>query len=128
VRGLSENIYSYSWYTLDNTWRYSGLLNSENNPKPVYFAYQQLLIRLNATSYRGPYTYGAGIEAYAFNYRNQQIHVIWSRIDTSYTITLPQVEFVAAYTRNGASITPTPIGSNYQIQVTFEPIYLIRSH
>jgi hypothetical protein len=128
VRGFSENIYSYIWYTLDDTWRYGGLLDSELNPRPVYFAYQQLITRLHGATYSGSYTYGDGIDAYAFDYRNQQIHVIWSRTDTSHTINLPKSEFVAAYTIYGASITPTSVGSDYQIQVTFEPIYLIRSH
>jgi hypothetical protein len=128
VRGFNGNIYSYIWYTLDDTWRYGGLLNNENNPRLSYLAYQQLIIHLRGTSYNGPYTYGAGIEAYAFDYMNQQIHVIWSMTDTSHSINLPKSEFVAAYTRDGASITPTPIGSDYQLQVTFDPIYLIRSH
>lgn len=127
VRGLSENISSYIWYTLNEGWRYSGLLNGANEPKPVYFALQQLIIRLDGATYNGPFTYGAGIEAYAFDDQTQHIHVIWSMTDTSYTITLPQSEFIAAYTRDGVSITPTPYGSDYQIPVQFEPIYLNRT-
>lgn len=127
MRGFSENISSYIWYTLSPAWRYGSLLDDALDPRPAYFAYQQLIIRLRETIYIGPVTYGDGIEAYAFDNRTQQIQVIWSITNTDYTITLPQSEFIAAYTRDGTTITPTPHGSDYQIPVQFEPIYLVRS-
>ena len=129
VRGLSEDISGYSWYSLNEAeWRYTSLLDSEYNRKPAFVAYRQLISTLQGTTYVGTYTYGTGIEAHYFDDQSLFIHVIWSTTDTIYTITVPQLEFVAAYTRDGVPIIPTPSGPDYQLPVQFEPIYLIRTH
>jgi len=127
-RALNEHVSGVMWYTMDGPgWRYSGLLDSKQNPKPVYVAYQNYITRLTLSEPLGPVNYGTGIESYAFGRGREAIHVIFTINDTALTISLPQSEFIAAYTRDGAPIPPSLSGSNYTFQVTFEPIYLIRT-
>ena len=126
VRGFSENISGYFWFTLNDTeWRYSSLLDGNDNPRPAYNALQQLIIHLQAATYIGPASYEPGIEAYAFDNQAQRIHVIWSTTDAVHIISIPEPEFIAAYTRDGAPITSIPYDYIYLLPVQFEPIYVI---
>jgi hypothetical protein len=126
IRGNAENIMGYTWYTLDGPgWRYGGLLYDLDNPKPVYIAYQQLTLQLQYTKYIGSVNYNTGIEAYAFQRAGQQVYVVWTTTDQSLFITVPSSRFISAFTRDGAIILPTPIGSDYRFQVGFSPIYLV---
>jgi hypothetical protein len=126
VRGLSENITGYTWFMLNGPgWRYSGLLYNENDPKPAYTAYQQLIHQLQYTKYVGSVYYNTGIEAYAFQRGDQQVHVIWTATDQSLIITIPSSRFVSAFAWDGTNIVPIPKGSDYGIPVGFSPIYLV---
>ena len=127
VRAISENVMGVIWYTLNGPgWRYTGLLDSNGNPKPAYIAYQQLNFQLQNTNYIGPVNYGEGIEAYSFNKGPEVVHLIWTKENQTLTITVPQSKFVRAYDRDGNPITPTVVGADYSLQVGFKPIYLIR--
>ena len=127
VRGISENIKGFIWYTLNGPgWRYTGLLDGDADPKPVYIAYQQLILQLQNTRYVGPVDYGGGIEAYSFRRGLKYVHVVWAEENQIIAITIPQSEFVEARDRDGNLITPTLVGSDYQLQVGFEPIYIVR--
>jgi len=126
TRALSENIMGYAWYTLNGPgWRFTGLLYNENDPKPVYIAYQQLTLQLQYTKYIGSVYYNNGIEAYAFQRAGQQVHVVWTTTDQTLFINVPSSRFVSAFAWDGVIIPPTPIGSDYQFQVGFSPIYLV---
>jgi hypothetical protein len=115
------------WYTLDGPgWRYTGLLERDAEPKPVYIAYQQLNIQLLRTRYVGPVDHGAGVEAYAFSRGAEHVHVIWAVEDESFQIDVPQTKLVQALDRDGQSLTPVSVGGSYQFSVGFEPIYIIR--
>lgn len=128
VRGIGENVMGFIWYTLDGPgWRHVGLLYDYTNPKPVYNAYQRLNIELQNSRYVGTVDYGNDIEAYAFCRGLEGIHVVWVKEDQTLTITVPQSEFVAARDRDGNPIVPTLTGSDYQLQVGFEPIYILRT-
>ncbi|MBN2147593.1 MAG: hypothetical protein JW726_09400 [Anaerolineales bacterium] len=127
-RALAEGIMGFTWFTLNGPgWRYLGLLDENQTPKPVYTAYQNLITRLDHTSYLGLANYGVGIEAYNFARGGEKVQVVWAVDDTTFMITVPQAEFIAAYTRDGATITPTASGTDYQLTVQFEPIYIIRN-
>lgn len=128
VRGMSENIMGFVWFTLNGPgWRYTGLLDGDANPKPVYTAYQQLALQLQYTRYVEAVDYGDGIEAYAFHKGPEYVHVVWAEEDKHFDITVPQSKFVAAYDRDGNVLTPTLQGSNDVLQVQFEPIYILRT-
>jgi hypothetical protein len=125
VRGLSRGIQAFIWYTLDGPgWLYSGLLTRDNNPRRAYTAHQHLATRLHATRFQDQVDYGPGVEAYSFFRNNELVHVVWSIDSSPDTIAVPQSRFLAAYQRDGAPLTPTTVGSDYQFVVGFSPIYI----
>jgi hypothetical protein len=124
-RGLSEGIQGFVWYTLNGPgWRNGGLLDATASPRPSFAAYQSLITRLYGTRFQQKVDYGPGIEAYSFTRGMVAVHVAWSIDTTPDTITVPQSTFMAAYDRDGSSLLPTPVDSNYQFSVGFSPIYL----
>jgi len=128
VRGLGEDVKGFVWYTLNGPgWRYTGLLDSNAYPRSVYVAYQQLNAQLKKTIYVGPANYGSGIEAYMFSKGAQEVDVAWAKQDVTYAVTIPGAEFVAAFDRYGAPVTPTVSGSDYHLYVGFDPVYIIRA-
>ena len=128
VRTISENIKGYSWYQINgNGWRNQGLLDFENNPRPSYYAYQQLIMQLDRARYLSTVDYGSDVEAYAFHQAPNKVHVVWAKDDTSVSILVPKSKFVDAYDRDGTQITNPPVdGNNYKFTAGFSPIYIIR--
>jgi hypothetical protein len=125
TRDLSEDIMGFVWYTLDGPgWWQGGLLDGDDNPRPAYGAYQHLIVRLRNSQFETSVDYGPGIEAYSFTKGNRRVHVVWTEEDVLNTIQVPQSTYLAAYTRDGFLMAPTPVGSNYQFTIAFEPIYI----
>jgi len=132
-RSLSEDIIGFTWFTLDGPGFYnSSLLDINQNPRPVYYAYQTLISNLVNAEYYGTANYGAGIEGYEFRRDwggadgRQAVHIVWAYEDVTLIAAVPQSDFIAAYTRDGDPISPTPSGDDYLFSITFEPIYIIR--
>ncbi|GIW91451.1 MAG: hypothetical protein KatS3mg109_1883 [Pirellulaceae bacterium] len=129
IRAISLGVEAYMWYTLDGPgWQSAGLLDGNQQPKPAYNAMQFAIQRLNEVrippqAFNG---YGSGLEAYRFQGNGFVLDVVWSVDGTPRQITLPASSFIAAYTRDGASITPTMSGTMATINVGFENIYLKR--
>ncbi len=124
-RARSEKVQGFVWYTLNGPgWRSTGLLDGSYNPRPAYRAYQNLIARQSYSNFEMAVDYGAGVEAYSFVRQHNRLHVLWSTDAVTHTITVAQSQLLAAYDRDGASLTPTPVGSDYQFQVGFSPIYL----
>jgi hypothetical protein len=129
TRGLSENVKGFIWYTFNGPgWRYTGLLDANEDVKPAYIAYQQLSIQLHNSQYVSVADYGPGIEAYAFERGGRQIIVLWRISPTGdpVIVSIPQSKFINAASRDGAALTPTPAGSDFQLPVEFSPIYVMR--
>jgi len=127
-RAMAADISGFIWYTLeDNYWQYSSLLDSQAIPKPVYHAYQAFNSMVAHAEFIGFVGYGWGIEAYTFHKGAARIDIISAVEDVTYTISVPQAEYIAAYDRFGTLITPTLIDSNYTLTVQYEPIYLVRT-
>jgi hypothetical protein len=128
VRGFGGGVMGFTWYTLEGPgWRYTGLLDGNYNPKPVYTAYQQMGVQLAYADYVGTVDFGAGIEAYQFSKGYANIHVVWAETDQELMITVPKSEFIGAWDRDGKVIEPTKKPVNYQIPVGFSPIYVLTS-
>lgn len=127
VRGLAENLMGFIWFTLDGPgWRNVGLLDGNGNPKPVYVAYQQLIAQLRNAHYIAPVNYGSGIEAYEFRKSTPiYVHVVWTRDDVSLQLTVPQSRFVQAYNWDGTLANRASVGASVQLQVGFDPIYIV---
>lgn len=130
MRAIADGVETYIWYTLQGPgWSSTSLLDGAQQPRPAYIAMKTAIERLNevripSQAFTG---YGAGIEAYRFSGNGFVLDVLWSVDDTSRQITLPATSFIAAYTRDGAPITPVSSGGNVTISVGFENIYLKRT-
>lgn len=127
VRGLSGGVKGFIWYTLNGPgWRYTGLLDGNVEPKPVYLAYQQLNIQLRNTQYIQPVQYGEQFEAYAFSRGSEHVHVIWTVEDEPYGVGVPQHDLIGAYDLEGTPLTLRSVDDSYYLDVGFAPIYIIR--
>jgi len=126
IRGLSENVKGFIWYTLDGPgWRHTGLLHENNQPKPVYTAYQNLIKQLLYTRYIGQPSYGSRIEAYAFHRDKDILHILWVGEDDIQIASISENEFIAAYDRLGREISPPLVGNNFELEVGISPIYIV---
>lgn len=130
VRGMSEKIGGFFWYTLNGPgWRNMGLLDGSQQPRKVYMTYQYLSQKLRYARYQNIVDYGPGIEAYAFRVNSQQVHVLWAMEDQTIDVVIPSGAFFEASDRYGNILydqfNPPPFfGSDYLIQVGFEPILI----
>jgi hypothetical protein len=125
VRGLPEEVLSFSWYTIeDEGWRYLGLLDGEYNPRPNYTAYLQLVRELKNARLIGPVDYGEKIEAYGFEKDGLILHILWAREDQLISLRIPSSRYVAARTRDGFPIPPSTLDSDNIVTVGFDPVYL----
>lgn len=128
MRALKGSVRQVHWFMLEeNSWGYVGLLDMSRNPKPVYYAYQNLIRQYDEGTFAGEVYYRSDVEAYAVQRKDGlRLHVVWMRIDSTTTILVPQSELIAIYNRDGEVINkPAPSGGNYPINVGFSPIYLI---
>lgn len=129
VRGLSENIMGYTWYTLEGPgWRNGGLLDPSNGNTPAYNAYKQLTAWLKLTTYAYPLNYGVGLEGYAFKKVGQEVDIVWAKSDQNLIASVPQATKVEAFTRDGSPIAlGAPANGIVQVPVGFDPVYIIRT-
>lgn len=127
VRGLSENLSGYVWYTLNGPgWRFTGLLTAADDPRPSYITYQVLVDQLHKARFKGTFNYGSGIEAYVFSKGNEQVHVVWTINPQSLKAVVHKSKFIAAYAREGTQLSPPLVGDRYEIEVGFKPVYIVR--
>lgn len=125
TRGLGAGVMGFAWYALkDPGWRYTGLVANQQ-PKPVYMAYQQLSTMLAEASYLGTVDYGSDIEGYSFRKNGSTIQVVWAREDKILALPVPRNRFTGALSRDGDPLYPELTGSNYMVTVGFEPVYIL---
>lgn len=122
VRGLSVDLMGFIWYTINGPgWRNVGLLDQDGNPRPAYFAFQQLNQRIQNSHFLGSRYYDDKVEAYAFDNGNQEIIVAWAKQDEVVNISFTGSNISQVYGRGGNIITPV----NNSVDVDFSPIYVI---
>jgi hypothetical protein len=122
VRGMSVNLIGFIWYTINGPgWRNVGLLDQDGNPRPAYYAFQQLNQRIQNSHYIGSRHYDDKAEAYAFDNGSQEIIVTWAKQDEVVNILFAGSSIDQAYDRDGNIITPV----NNSIEVGFSPVYVI---
>lgn len=128
VRAVSADIMGMVWYTLEGPgWRAMGLLDDQNQPQKAYHAMEFLAERLRGATYLGTIDYGAGTETYVFRLGgSKQLQIAWTFSNVTIPIMIPQDSFVAAYDLTGNPITPLAVDTNYQLDLTFSPIYILR--
>ena len=126
-RAAAYGIQQVSWYTLDGPgWRNASLLDGDQKPRLVYTAYQQFILRVGQYYGIAATTYSVETEAYRFNKEATVVDVVWSRDSTVRTVEVPTDRFIAAYSWDGAALTPR-LGAAVQLDVGFTPIYIERT-
>jgi hypothetical protein len=123
VRNWAHNVSGTIWYQFEGPgWRYGGLLDENQNPKPVYEALNVLILELSDAEYSGVLTSYEGLEGYEFLSPNKHIWVLWSPDENDTQIQLPDnVDVVLD--KYGRDITPdgTEIIVNNPIYIELNP-------
>jgi hypothetical protein len=125
LRAINAGVTYYSWFTLVDEWRYTGLLAEERAIKPVYVSYQNLIRQYGAGIFRGAVYYGSGIESYAIQREQTLVHVLWTVTDEIRTVSFPAGKLLEIYDRDGMSIpvpAPQSDGKIYY-NVSYSPTY-----
>ncbi len=90
VRNWGNNIVATIWFTLDAPgWRYGGLLDGTQSPKPAYNALKFLTEKLNSASYAGRVLQNTSVAGYEFKTNAKKIWVMWSPDENPHLVNLP---------------------------------------
>ncbi len=124
------NIEHMTWYLLNGPgFRQSGLLDSSQNPRPVYIAYQQFARQVGSST--APPTqvqdYGESFEAYRFVSAGKVVDVVWSRDAQPRQLNIPQSQFLTAFNRDGQAIVPASQDGNAVLTVGSGAVYIHRT-
>ena len=114
VRNWAEGIVSTVWYQFDGPgWRYSGMLDQNQAPKPVYSAFDFMTEQLGDAWYEGPVTRYSQIKGYSFGAPGKRIWVLLPPDWTIWNVALPG-DVTRVYDTFGKDITPA--GSNVTLK------------
>jgi hypothetical protein len=106
VRNWANQIDATIWFRFEGPgWRYGGLLDAQQSPKPAYDAYRFLAQELSNARYAGPVTYYTDLEGYAFIKASKRVWVLWPPQNSTRTIGLP-AGVTRVYDVLGQEITP----------------------
>jgi hypothetical protein len=91
VRNWANGINGTIWYKFEGPgWRYGGLLNEDQVPKPAYYALQFLTRKLSGAVYSGQTKSIDQVRIYEFIKEDKRIWVLWSADEKQYMMTLNQ--------------------------------------
>ncbi len=126
LRALSVGVQAYCWYTFhESGWLSAGLLDRSNNPRTNYRAYQELIKQAGSVRTVQRITnYGDAVEAYRFDQGARYVDVLWSRDGVADQVSILKPAFLAAYTRNGATLEPQLTPAAAVVTVSYSPVYI----
>ena len=119
VRNWAHEVEGTIWYQFEGPgWRYGGLLDDDQNPKPVYNALLFMTSILSGAAYTGEITQFEGLQGYEFVAPDKRVWVLWSpeQIDTQ--ILVPG-NMETSYDKFG-----NEIGQDGNILLVNSPVYL----
>jgi hypothetical protein len=124
TRAWSIGVQQVMWYTLHGPgWFDSGLLDGQQQPRPVYFAYQQLIKMVSSSEppvlIHDYDRADVSVEAYRYKNGMQLVDVVWAKDLSTYYVQVPP-KFTKAYDQYGTELTP--IGP--YLPVSFSAIYI----
>jgi hypothetical protein len=82
--GLDANI----WYSITG-WRYSGLVKSNLEPLPAYYAYQFARLKLGNAVFIEKDETQTNLFIYRFNLAGKELRLVWSKDDSPQTVSIP---------------------------------------
>jgi hypothetical protein len=119
VRNWANGVKATIWYTFNGPgWRYGGLLNEVQSPKPAYNALKFLTQELGAATYKGRVLESTPVDGYKFADGTKLIWVLWSPDQVSHMVSLPG-NATKAFDKFGIEI---PLSGN-QLNVN-SPVYV----
>lgn len=90
VRNWANGVGATIWYQFEGPgWRYGGMLDEDQNPKPVYEALLFMSSMLSDTTYLGEISDFDGLQGYEFTAPDKQIWVLWSPEQVDISIQVP---------------------------------------
>jgi hypothetical protein len=90
VGNWAQGVISTVWYQFDSgSWRYTGLLDDNQQPTPAYHALKFLSQELKWASYVREITQYEGVRAYEFQRNSNLVWVMWSPDEVERQIQLP---------------------------------------
>jgi hypothetical protein len=121
VRNWADGILSTIWYQFDGPgWRYSGILDEKQNPKPVYYALDFLTDTLGDAWYENEVSDYLPVKGYSFGAPGKRIWVLVPPDGVKAQVSLPG-DVTHVYDPFGVDITPT--GSEI---ILHGPVYVER--
>ena len=119
ARNWANGLIGTIWYQFEGPgWRYGGLLDEDQNPKPVYAALQFMVSILSGTTINGDIGQIEGLQGYEFSSPEKRVWVLWSPEQVDVPIQLPENPG-AVYDKFGNQVIPE--GNILQIN---SPIYI----
>jgi hypothetical protein len=122
IRNWAADIKSTIWYTIEGPgWRYGGMLDDQQQPRPAYYVFQNMVSYLSNTYYAGKVTQYSDpdFRGYEFRENERVIWVVWSVDENAGTNIVLPANMTHVYNKYGSDITP----DTNQINVT-SPIYI----
>jgi hypothetical protein len=92
IRNWATGLLGTAWFTIEGPgWRYAGLLDAQQNPKPAYYAYQYLTQKMHYAEFVREITDYSSfpVKAFEFTSPTQLIWVLWSTDEIDHMVTLP---------------------------------------
>jgi hypothetical protein len=119
VRNWAAGIRATIWYTFPGPgWRYGGVLDENQQPKPAYYALDFLTQELAEASYVREITQFSSLKTFEFSAPGKKIWIMWAPDEISHTIALPSGAN-KVYDKYGNDVTPP----DSQIAVS-SPVYV----
>jgi hypothetical protein len=119
IRNWAAGLKATIWYQFTGPgWRYGGMLDENQQPKPAYYALDFLTQELAEASYVRQITQFSSLRAFEFSAPSKKIWVMWAPDEVPHTITLPSGAN-KVYDKYGTDMTPL----DSQIAVS-SPIYV----
>ena len=119
VTNWVEGIEATIWYQFEGPgWRFGGLLDEDQNPKPVYDTLQFMTQQLGSATYIGRVFESTPVAGYKFKTFAKEIWVLWSPDGSLQSVTLPS-SYDHIFDKYGDEISLT----NNQLEVG-SPVYV----
>jgi hypothetical protein len=90
VRNWANGLLGTTWYQFEGPgWRYGGMLDENQEPKPAYEAFDFLTTELGDARYEGEVAGYPELQGYAFRTPGKRIWVLWAPDEEDHSVSLP---------------------------------------
>ncbi len=106
VRNIAEGLPASIWYGWEGPgWKYSSLLDGNQDPRPAYYALDFLAEEIEGKAYMGAVNVHPNLLGFEFFGGGEVVWILWPPDEQAYDITLPG-NALAVYDKYGTDITP----------------------